>query len=82
MSVGQADPSCHNNNGATALHYAAAAGDMKMIKILLKRHRDSVDFIGRRDSRGLTAAAYAATNGHTNIVDELGGIGKTLLFLF
>ena len=81
MSIGQADPSCHNNEGATALHYAAAAGDMPMITVLLKRHRDAVNFVGRRDARGLTAAAYAATNGHTNIVDELGGIGKTLLFV-
>ena len=72
-SGGDVDLSRSDYNGLTALHYAAAAGHLDVVGLLvaaLTRYRLSVDL---RDSRiqRLSPYLYARHNGHTEVADFL-----------
>ena len=38
LNVGHSEPSCHNKKGNTALHYAAASGNVQIVNLLLKKN--------------------------------------------
>jgi ankyrin repeat protein len=80
LSLGNADPGITNNIGATALHFAACAGEKSLVEILLKRLKKNKStmqqLLSVRDQHGMTAASYAANNGHMELVDILGGLGS------
>jgi ankyrin repeat protein len=72
-SGGDVDLSRSDYNGLTALHYAAAAGHINVVDLLvaaLTRYRLSVDLRDQRIQR-LTPYLYARHNGHTEVADAL-----------
>jgi predicted outer membrane repeat protein len=77
----KADVTKVNTEHATCLHYAACAGNSDMVNIILKANVesgnanysfDNDEFVHLQDSRGNTAASYAAMNGYTEIAKKLG----------
>jgi ankyrin repeat protein len=63
---------CRDNNGCTALSYAASAGNVAILEILLANPLVDVD---KRDYEGRTPIFYAAENGHALVVSRLLGHG-------
>jgi ankyrin repeat protein len=61
-----------NQDKATCLHYAAFSGNTKIVDLILKANTIGDDFINMLDSRGNTAATYAAIAGHTLLANKLG----------
>ena len=61
-----------NEYGAAALHYAAAAGDAVLVRLLLKRGAD----VRVRDTAGHTPAMRATDTGHPELVTLLKSAGK------
>ncbi|OCK83144.1 ankyrin [Lepidopterella palustris CBS 459.81] len=57
-----------DNSKRTPLSYAAAAGSEAIVRTLLKREEVALDSL---DERGMSPKAYAALNGHENIVQLL-----------
>jgi len=71
--AGDADLFHADYNGLTALHYAAAAGHVEIVKLLasaLSRYRHSVDLRDTRFQR-LTPYLYARHNGHGDVANVL-----------
>lgn len=62
-------------NNRTALHYAAAAGQTRVAKILI---RNKADVNARNDEDGRTPLHYAATEGHADIARLLIASGANL----
>eukprot|EP00928_Gymnodinium_smaydae_P017817 TRINITY_DN16807_c0_g1_i4.p1 TRINITY_DN16807_c0_g1~~TRINITY_DN16807_c0_g1_i4.p1 ORF type:complete len:670 (+),score=67.51 TRINITY_DN16807_c0_g1_i4:28-2010(+) len=56
-------------DGWTALHYAARAGLLKSVDLLLKRY--DVAFVEKQDHAGATALHLAAQEGHIWVIDRL-----------
>ena len=71
---GGADPNLADENGKTALHYAAAFGKDEAVQILIE-HGASIDL---QDNNGNTALHSAATNGKTKVVSALIELGAAL----
>jgi ankyrin repeat protein len=61
-----------NEYGATALHYAAAAGNAALVRLLLKRGAD----VRMRDTAGHTPAMRAVENGYAELAAVLKSPGK------
>ena len=64
----KSDLNLDDRNGATPLMYAAAKGDLEMVRHLLTKKNIQVD---RRDKVKMTALLYAAKSGHWDVFDEL-----------
>merc|ERR1712166_801620 len=82
LNVGHSEPSCHNKKGNTALHYAAASGNVQIVNLLLQKNLKTTTatnntYMQTKDQHGVTAAGYAARNGHVALIDLLGGLNGT-----
>merc|ERR1711865_693375 len=83
LNVGHSEPSCHNKKGNTALHYAAASGNVQIVNLLLQKNlntttaTNNTTYMQTKDQHGVTAAGYAARNGHVALIDLLGGLNGT-----
>lgn len=55
----------------TVLHYAAALGDVRILRVSLRGARGEVSRVNERDPKGQTALHYAAAEGFTSIVEVL-----------
>lgn len=64
-----AKPSVQDDNGASALHYAARAGRPQIVELLLLSGVDR----SLKTKTGKTARDYAVAQGHAQIVDMLSG---------
>jgi len=62
-------------NNRTALHYAAAAGQTRVVKILI---RNKADVNARNDGDGWTPLHFAAFEGHADIARLLIASGASL----
>jgi ankyrin repeat protein len=62
-----ADLSVRQEDGATALHIAAATGDLGMVRLLVTGGADR----SSEDRNGNTAATIARSAGHTSIAEYL-----------
>ena len=60
-----------DDQGATALHHAAAKGSVEMVRMLVERGAESA----MRDDDGRTASDRAAVSEHTAVVELLSGWG-------
>ena len=73
LDVGEADVTLSNSKGATALHYAAAAGNKNVVETILAKCNGRQAFISKQDNVGNNAAMYAMVTGNKSIVELLGG---------
>jgi len=65
-----ADLDLRQEDGATALHIAAASGDLEIVRLLISHGADR----SAEDRNGSTAMDIATAAGHTAIADYLDGI--------
>ncbi|KAL7087660.1 hypothetical protein ACP275_13G081600 [Erythranthe tilingii] len=59
-----------NRKGSTALCFAAAAGNLKIVELMVSKYRDLATI---RGPNGVTPIYMAAQQGHTHIADHLFG---------
>lgn len=64
MKIKDIDFAAQNKEGKTALHYAAAAGHLEIVRSLIKKGID----VKAQDKSGKTALHYAASAGHLEVV--------------
>ena len=62
------DVNLYDNQGMTALHYAASCGFLHMCELLLEEHADPNI---PKQNNGLSALHFACENGHVNIAKLL-----------
>ena len=71
----RADPNVTSMIGTTSLHFAAEAGNVDLIRFLVKDHYANIDQLSRDN---LTPFLYAAASGHAEAVIELLSLGARL----
>ena len=68
-----ASPNARTPSGDTALHLACAAGDAKVVAVLLLY--DALSVLDAIDTAGWTAAHHAAARGHERVLEDLLSMG-------